>query len=474
MQRTTLPTTASDAISEAEELAPADYAPADRFAPVRASRAVVRPDRGRDRHKLTEPAIKALKPGQQIWDAAVPGFGCRRRQGAASYFLKFRFGGRQEWFTIGKHGSGWNIAKARKEARRLLGQVADGVNPATERRKQLADPTVKELGALFLEQHVTAKRKTATQAMYTDLLQRVVYPKLGTLKVATVTRADVSKMHLSARATPYQANRAVAVVSALFTWAERHGYRADGSNPARHVERFKEQARERFLNGDELARLGEALAAAARGEPMRRPERKRRKPVNPDKIKHRPKKIEVAAENRYAIAALRLLIFTGARMNEILTLQWAHVDFERQCLRLPDSKTGAKVIHLSAPALAVLQGLPREDKNPHVIVGERTGQHFVGLKRVWQRVRHHAELAGVRLHDLRHSFASVAASGGLSLPMIGKLLGHTQAATTQRYAHLAVDPVKQAGERVAQQIAAAMEGKPKANVVDVTVVRRVG
>ena len=229
---------------------------------------------------------------------------------------------------------------------------------------------------------------------------------------------------------PIQANRVLALLSTIFTFAERVGERPDGSNPCRHVERFPERRRERFLSADELARFGEALAAWE-GSP-------------------------------FAVAAIKLLVFTGARLGEILGLEWDWVNMERGEARLPDSKTGAKTLHLPAPALEVLVGLPRIEGVPYVL-GAKRGTTFV--EEPWRRIRGAARLDDVRLHDLRHSFASVAVAGGMGLPIIGKMLGHTQAQTTQRYAHLASDPVKAAAATVAGKIAKAMQGKPGAEVV---------
>jgi integrase len=211
------------------------------------------------------------------------------------------------------------------------------------------------------------------------------------------------------------------------TLAERWGERPDGSNPCRHVERYPEKKRERFLSADELARLGDALAAYD--------------------------------GSRYAAAAIKLLVFTGARLGEILGLRWEWVDFARGEARLPDSKTGAKTLHLPPPALEVLAELPRVEGNPYVVVGGRPGTALVNLEKPWRDIRSKAGLENVRIHDLRHSFASIAASGGMGLPIIGKMLGHTQAQTTQRYAHLASDPVKAAAATVAAKITAAMSGK---------------
>ncbi|MEQ1890400.1 MAG: site-specific integrase [Alphaproteobacteria bacterium] len=326
---------------------------------------------------------------------------------------------------------------ARREATRLLGEIAAGHDPAGNRDASKRSPTVATLAEMFLQGHITGKRKPSTARHYRDILERIVAPKLGTHLAATVTRSDVARLHHAMNSVPYQANRMLAVLSVMFNWAEQHGYRPDGSNPCRYIGKYPESKRERFLSEAELARLADTL-----------------------------KKTEAdGAESPYVIAAVRLLLFTGARLNEILSLQWSHIDIERASLRLPDSKTGAKTIYLSAPALATLAVIPRIEGNPFTICGGKAGAHLVNLEKPWRRIRARASLPGVRLHDLRHSFASFAASGGLSLPMIGKLLGHTQPATTARYAHLAHDPARAANDAIGQRIAAVMDGN-RAEIVD--------
>jgi len=216
----------------------------------------------------------------------------------------------------------------------------------------------------------------------------------------------------------------------MCTIAERWGLRPDGSNPCRHVSKFRETRRERFLSEAELGRLALALTAA---EP----------------------------DNPFAVAAIRLALFVGARRNEVLTLKWENVDMERGVLDLDDSKTGAKPIILNAPARQLLARLPRISGNPHVFPGRKAGAHLVNVNKLWVLIRKSAGLEDVRLHDLRHSFASILVSGGASLPLIGGLLGHTNVKTTQKYAHLSDDPLRAASERAGEAIAAAMRTKAR-------------
>src|SRR5262245_48644081 len=382
------------------------------------------------RKRLTKAVIDDLEPGMTVWDTKLAGLGVRCQRRDKMFVFKTRIGGRQRWFTIGKFGQPWTVETAKERLKVIQGDIAKGDDVAAVRDQRLQNPTLAKAAEVFLEM-VISKRREATQSQYKDLLERLVEPVLGKVKVADITHSDIARLHYELRGTPTTANRTVAVLSSFFSWCERHGHRPRLSNPAHGVERFEEVSRERFLSPRELARLGIALARAERNQ----------------------------TETVFALAAIRLLIFTGCRRNEILNLRWIDVDLDKSVIMLPASKTGRRPVFLSAPALAVLSALPRVAKNQHVIVGEREGQHLVNLRKVWVRVCKVARLEGVRLHDLRHSFASIGVSGGASLPIVGRLLGHTKAQTTERYAHLAADPVRAANEAVGNQIAAMMRGR---------------
>jgi integrase len=342
-----------------------------------------------------------------------------------------RAGGRQRWITLGRHGSPWTPDTARREARRLLGLKAAGQDPALDRDRQKGAATVAELGTRFLQQYVAQHCKARTAEEYQRAIELHVGPTLGRLRIADLTRADVAGFHHQLRDRPYQANRSIAVLSKMMNLADAWGLRTDGINPCRHIKKYKEVKRERYLTSEELRRLGKVLADAQAD----------------------------GSESPFVLAAIGLLILTGARLTEILTLRWEYVDLQHGVLRLPDSKTGAKQVYLSDYAVHLLRSMPRLQASPYVIPGNKPGARLINLQKPWRRLRAKADLDDVRIHDLRHSFASVAASAGMSLPIIGKLLGHTQASTTQRYAHLASDPVRAASNLIGTVITAAMNGK---------------
>lgn len=416
------------------------------------------------RAQITKRTVDTLKPGRTeyfLWDEKLPGFGVRvQTSGARSYVVKYRAGSGRgaptRRVTLGAVGK-LTPDEARKLAKSTLGAVAHGADPAALKAAERRGATLKELSELFLAEHAEAKRRASTAAHYRDILERLVVPALGSRKAEKVTVADVARLHRNMRDHPYQANRILAVVGSLYSFAGKQRILPHGFNPARSIEKYPEKSREKFLSTEELIRLGEAIRE---GETIGLPYSiDQHKP----KAKHAPKeKNRRTVIGPHAAAAIRLLLFTGARLREILHLEWEHVDFERGMLLLPDSKTGKKAIVLNAPAMDVLANLPRI--GAYVIAGENAGMKNErprsDLKRPWQAVARRAKFDGVRIHDLRHTHASVGAGAGLGLPIIGKLLGHTHATTTARYAHLDADPLRRASERIGLQLSKAMGEQP--------------
>jgi integrase len=418
--------------------------------------------------RITKRTIDALKPTTREftrWDDAVAGFGIRvRPSGAKSFVVVYRAGpgrgARVRRFTIGNVGK-ITPDSARARAKAILGAVAMGDDPADRKATERDVPTVAELADRFLADHVRVKRKASTEERYRDILHRIVKPELGATKADKLTRMQLTRLHSSLARTPVQANRMLAVVGSMYAFGSRIGLLAEGVNPARRIDKFKESRRERFLTADELKRLGKAIRRAeTTGVPWIVDH------LNQN-TKHVPKTRRFTPIAPSTAAALRLLLFTGCRVGEILQLRWDYVDVGRGCLFLPDSKTGRKTIVLNAPALSVLNALERI--GPYVIPGEDPQQPRTDLKRPWAAVTRAAGLTGVRLHDLRHTYASFGAGSGLGLPIIGRLLGHSQAATTARYAHLDNDPLRRASEAIAGSIAAALDGGSKAPLLPLSI-----
>jgi integrase len=381
-----------------------------------------RPPEDRPLPKLTKRRIDALAieaTDYFAWDDEVSGFGVRvLPSGVKSYLVQYRSGGRTRRVAIGKHGT-VTVEEARKRARDLLGQVAKGDNPAEAISTHRRSPTMAALCERFFADHVRERCKASTQGEYRRAIDLFITPAIGAFKVADVTRADIAKLQHAHRGKPYQANRTLGVLSKMFNLAEVWGLRPDGSNPCRHVPKHPEKKRERFLSDGELARLVETLAACQAD----------------------------GSETPFVVAAFRLLILTGCRLGEIQTLRWEWIGAD--LIELPDSKTGARRIPLNGQARAVLAALPRTAGAAHVIEGARADGHVTDLQKPWRRIRGRAGLDGVRIHDLRHTYASRLVGRGETIQMVGKLLGHTQIQTTMRYAHLADDPVRAAAERAA-------------------------
>ena len=393
-----------------------------------------------------------------LWDDSLAGFGVTAfPSGKKVYVAQFRKDGRSRRIAIGEHGR-LTPDEARSEAKKLLGAVETGIDPIEVRRSARGVRTLKEVASDFMRLHVASKRKGRTYEEYERLLRVHILPVLGTRRVLDIKRTDIARLHTAISDRPSAANRALALISSIWNWAARREEVPFAANPAKGIERNPEQGRERFLTSREFSRLGDALRAAeTTGLPW---SIDRSKPG----AKHVPKSgSQHTVVDPFAVAAIRLLILTGARLREVLHARWEHVDTERGILFLPDSKTGKKPVYLSAAALAVLRDLPRIEGNPHIIPGKNEGAPRVDLKGPWEAITRAANLGGLRIHDLRHSFASLGAGASLGLPIIGKLLGHAHAATTQRYAHLDADPMRRAVNTIGATISAAMKGRPKRN-----------
>ena len=378
--------------------------------------------------KLTRRRVDGLPAREKeyfVWDDQLKGFGVRvYPNGGKRYVAQTFRRGKTIRVQIGRHGVvPFEEAKAR--ARKIVADIDEGRNPNQEKEAERLSPTVAQLAERFLEDYVPVHCKPRTQVEYRHAVKRYILPALGSIKVVALARDDVAALHHDLRGKPYQANRTLGVVSKMMNLAEAWGLRPDRSNPCYHIRKYKENKRERFLAPEELARLGKALDEEESFAPA-------------------------------AVTAFRLLLYTGARLSEIQTLKWEHIRGDR--IHLPDSKTGAKTIPLNGPALGVLAAARRVEGNPYVVVGTGAGAHLTDLQKPWRRVRKAAGLHDVRIHDLRHTFASEAVMGGESLPMVGRILGHTQAQTTARYAHLADDPLQRASERIASSLKHAMDG----------------
>lgn len=432
--------------------------------------------------KLTQSVVKALEPRLSDyveWCGMLAGFGCRvRPTGSKSFIAQYRVGGRNSptrKVTVGTYGK-LTVEEAREAARAILAKAELGHDVAGDRAKQRAEMTVAQLCDEYLVDGCGHK-KLSTIATDKGRIERHIKPLLGRKRVSEVKRADVEKFMrdvekgktaIDEKTGKYgraivtggkgTATRTVRLLGGIFTYAVDRGYIE--TNPRLGVKVYADGKGERFLSGDELGKLGEAMREAEiDGLPWQ---------LNEDaKAKHRPTNADSQRDmiSPHAIAAIRLLLLTGCRAGEILNLKWQEVDFERGFLNLSDSKTGRKQVLISPPALQILADIPRIKGNSYVIAGEKPDKPRSDIKRPWKRITAHAGLDDLRLHDLRHSYASVGASAGMGLTIVGKLLGHASPATTARYSHFADDPLRLASNSISETISAAIGQNSKADNV---------
>ncbi|MFN4010367.1 MAG: tyrosine-type recombinase/integrase [Pannonibacter sp.] len=424
---------------------------------------------------LTKRIVDAAKPQEKLsflWDDALKGFGLQiTPAGVKSYVLAYRTEeGRTRRMVIGRHGE-LAPEQARKLAAARLGQVRTGKDPAAERRALRTGDTVADLLQRFLTAHVDVQNAESTRKEVRRLVAKVIIPRIGKAKVTGIKRQDIAKFHSGLAETPRQANVALSVLSKAFNLAEIWGLRPELSNPTRLVKRFPEVHRERFLNMEELARLGAVLdEAEERGLPWKiKAEGDALKRLTKDPDAQR------AAVSAPAIAAIRLLLLTGARLSEVLELKWVHVDAEAGTVAFPARKGGGRRAHpVGAGALAVLAGLPR--RGPWVLPRDADPKRHVSkevVENAWQRIRAHAGLEDVRLHDLRHTVGTFAGQAGSNAFLISHLLRHSNLTMTNRYVSPDADPIRVLSDAVGARIEAGLKGeKVPADVIDLAAAKR--
>ncbi len=382
---------------------------------------------------MTKPAMKTLSnrmvaklevhKDKVFWDKELTGFGVRvYPTGSKVYIAQARGPAGPRRVTVGRHGV-IHSEEARRRAALLIARIKAGGEAVPVR--SAGGPTVAELAGRYMAEHVEVRCKPRTAAAVRAALRAHILPALGKIPLASLEGAQVAALHRGLHETPAAANAALRVLSSMFEAAGDWGLLPEGTNPCRSIVKYPLRRRERFLTEAEFERLGCALdALEAEG-----------------------------GASACAVAAIRLLMLTGCRKSEVLGLRWEDVALGESELRLADSKTGARVVSLPPAAAGLLAALPRLPGNPWVFPGRKPGARLSGLDHAWRKVRKRAGLDDVRVHDLRHSYASRALALGEGLSVIAKLLGHSHIQTTARYAHLARDTVREAAERIAQSIA---------------------
>ena len=380
------------------------------------------------RRSISRRTVEALSVEKDtvFWDRELKGFGVRvYPSGAKYYVVQVRGPEGSKRVTVGRHGV-VTADRARRRAALIIARIKAGEDaiPAPMAPPSPDGPTVARVAARYLEEHAAVRCKASTASYYRRKIEGHILPPFGELPLYAVGREEVAALHYRLRDRPVMANHVVEILSRLFTMAEYWGLAPEGGNPCRFVTRYRVRRRERFLTEEEFTRLGRVLA-------------------------------EAETEGRVmpsTVAAIRLLMLTGCRRNEILELQWDNVDLERREIRLRDTKTGPRTVPLNPAAVGVLSGLRRVPGNPWVLPGREAGRRISSLNEPWLRLRARAGLKDVRLHDLRHSFASRALALGESLPMIARLLGHAEVQTTARYAHLTRESMNASAARIAASI----------------------
>ena len=376
------------------------------------------------------------KDGQRqvSWDDELAGFGVRvYPTGKKAFIVSYRVAGRKRLMTLGTYGQ-YTVDQARKLARKHLVAIDGGADPLEARQKDAQGETIKDLCSAYIERHAKPHKRS-----WRDDQRRIdshLLPAWGNRKAKSITGTDAAALHSKVgKNAPYEANRTLALISKMFELARRWGFVAkDHANPARDIDRFKEHKRDRWVSPEELPRLAQAIDAEA---------------------------------NVYVRMALWLYLLTGVRKSELLVAQWDDIDWQRQELRLSETKAGrVHYVPLSAPAMAILRDLPRLEGNPQILPGHIHGRSLVNINKPWTRVRKGAGVEDVRLHDLRRTVGSWLAQSGNSLHLIGRVLNHSNQSTTAVYARFGQDHVRQALEEHAARLMGVAGKRPAAEVVN--------
>lgn len=392
-----------------------------------------------NRASLTVDRLAKIKPGETLWDTNVRGLCARRQKGSGvTFYVKYRTAGRRiRWLKIGAWGSPWEPASARREALKILGEVADGHDPQAGRESKRREATVLDVLTAYIDVTGKAKKlKPATIQEYQRIRDDVIAPRIGRTRASELTAADLERLHTVDLAdTPYMANRVLALISAAYNKAAPTLRIA--INPARGVTRHLEEKRERILSFDEMKRLGEAMR-------------------NADMIER---------EGVHAIAAVAFLLLTGRRKEEALRLKWEHLSGDLSLMAVHDHKAsrlkGTVYYALSAPAVRLLRSLPRVGRNPYAFPSlVKEGGHFVAIDETWSRLCEAAKIKDVRLHDLRRTHSSHAAGLGVELLSTSKMLGHSSVQVTESvYSVVEAQKLRPVANKVAGSLDAILQGK---------------
>ncbi|MCP5080985.1 MAG: tyrosine-type recombinase/integrase [Alphaproteobacteria bacterium] len=409
--------------------------------------------------KITKRFVDTVEPGSKpvfIFDEALKGFGLKvNPSGSKNFIVEYRVGAggrlaRKRRITIGSSTS-ITPDQARKQAKENLAAARTGMDPSEARMKERRVPDFKTFAYRYLDEEAASRLKSNTRRNYEINIRKHALPSVGAMKLNQITRAEIQNLHATLGwRSKVLANRTIETISAVYRYAQTLGLVEDDYNPTSGIKAFKEEARERYLSEAEFVRLGEALdLAEAKGIPWKA---LRKQSISKHTASPENQKTVFSGS---AVDTIRLLIFTGCRLREILHLTWGEVDLERGLLFLADSKTGARAVVLNQLAMDILKRQHRTGE--YAFPTEFDDKPRADLNKPWRAIRRHAGLEDLRLHDLRHSFASVGASAGMGLPIVGALLGHKQAATTERYAHLDASPLRQASDEIAARIASSMK-----------------